>query len=49
MFQMFYLNRPDVLPTGDQGVRKGMVRRCRLTVSNPELKALLVSALETKM
>ena len=24
MFQMFYLNRPDVLPTGDLGVRKGM-------------------------
>lgn len=26
MFQMFYLNRPDVLPTGDFGVRKGMMR-----------------------
>jgi hypothetical protein len=25
------------------------VRRCRLTASNPELKARLVSALETKM
>jgi hypothetical protein len=25
------------------------VGRCRLTVSKPELKALLVSALETKM
>jgi hypothetical protein len=26
-----------------------MVGRCRLTVSKPELKARLVSALETKM
>ena len=25
MFLMFYLNRPDVLPTGDLGVRKGMM------------------------
>ena len=26
MFQMFYLNRPDVLPTKDFGVRKGVMR-----------------------
>jgi DNA-3-methyladenine glycosylase II len=30
MFLMFALARPDVLPVGDLGVRKGMVRHFRL-------------------
>ncbi len=30
MFMIFALNRPDVLPVGDLGVRKGMQRLCTL-------------------
>jgi hypothetical protein len=38
-------------PRGAKSLRAGaiMVGRCRFTVSKPELKARLVSALETKM
>jgi hypothetical protein len=37
------------LATNDADVRETLVGRCRLTVSKPELKARLVSALQTKM
>lgn len=37
MFLIFALNRPDVMPVGDLGVRKGMQRLCALpALPNPE-------------
>jgi len=39
----------DVGPGVERWLWGGMVGQCRMTVSKPELKARLVSALETKM
>lgn len=37
MFLMFTLGRPDVLPTGDLGIQKGMQRLCKLrALPSPE-------------
>jgi len=45
-----WLNVLDIVnPDGLRYVLRLSVGRCRLTVSNPVLKARLVSALETKM
>lgn len=45
MFLMFTLGRPDVLPTGDLGIQKGMQRLFKLrTLPSPEKMQKLVSA-----
>ena len=40
MFAMFHLGRPDVLPVGDLGVRKGFQVLYGLKVSPPRRKGL---------
>ena len=40
MFAMFHLGRPDVLPVGDLGVRKGFQVLYGLKVSLPRRKGL---------
>jgi GTPase Era involved in 16S rRNA processing len=43
------MSNADVLLIIVDAMRDPMVGRCRLTASKPEMKARLVSALETKM
>ncbi|HJO90736.1 MAG TPA: hypothetical protein QF606_03650, partial [Anaerolineales bacterium] len=40
IFLMFALNYPDILPTGDLGIRKGVQKLCNLS-QLPEHKTIL--------